>query len=60
MDIFADVLEYGKKFDDAILLLDANPLIGKVVTHTFGINDAIKGFEVAKNSQESGKVLISF
>ena len=51
---------FNDEIDDAILLLDANPLIGKVVTHIFGINDAIKGFEVAKNSQDSGKVLISF
>ena len=50
---------FNNEIDDAILLLDANPWIGKVVTHRFGINDAVKGFEVAKNSQESGKVLIS-
>ena len=51
---------FNDEIDDAILVLDQNPWIGKVVTHTFEINEAIKGFEVAKNSQESGKVLISF
>jgi L-idonate 5-dehydrogenase len=50
---------FNDEIDDAILLLEANSWIGKVITHTFEIKNALAGFEVAKNSQESGKVLIS-
>ncbi len=46
------------EIDAAVKMLAEQPSIEKVITHTFSINDAKAGFEMAKNSQESGKVLI--
>jgi L-idonate 5-dehydrogenase len=49
---------FNNEIDDAISMLAENPWIEKTITHTFTLEDSIRGFEVAKNSQESGKVLI--
>ncbi len=52
------------RFDDeiegAVELLSKHPEIADVVvTHTFESDDAKKAFEVARNSNESGKVLVA-
>jgi len=49
---------FNNEIDDAIALLANNPSLEQVITHTFSIDDAIAGFEMAKNSELSGKVLI--
>lgn len=51
---------FNNEIDEAITMLDQNLWIGQVITHTFGIENSVKAFEMAKNSQESGKVIIAF
>ena len=49
---------FNTEIDDAITMLAEHPDLDKVITHTFALQDAIAGFEMAKNSELSGKVLI--
>jgi len=49
---------FQDEIDTAVAMLAEHPEMAKVITHTFSLADAIAGFEMAKNSQESGKVLI--
>jgi L-idonate 5-dehydrogenase len=49
---------FNNEIDDAIALLAQHPSLEHVITHTFSIDEAIAGFEMAKNSELSGKVLI--
>jgi L-idonate 5-dehydrogenase len=42
----------------AIELLANNPWISAAITHTYPLDKAVEAFAMAKNSQESGKVLI--
>ena len=44
----------------AVKLLADNPWISSAITHTFTPDQAVEAFAMAKNSQESGKVLIEF
>ena len=39
-------------------MLADNPWIASTITHTYGLHDAVEAFAMAKNSEESGKVLI--
>ncbi len=47
------------EFDEAIKLLAANPKFDNVITHVLSIDEAPAAFAVAKDSESSGKVLIS-
>jgi L-idonate 5-dehydrogenase len=49
---------FKDEIDQAIILLAENPWIGGAITHIFKVERAKEAFEMAKNSQESGKVLI--
>ena len=49
---------FKDEIDQAIVLLAENHWIGDAITHTFGIDQAEEAFAMAKNSEESGKVLI--
>jgi L-idonate 5-dehydrogenase len=49
---------FNTEMDDAINLLAQHPELEKVITHIFSLDDSIAGFEMAKNSELSGKVLI--
>jgi L-idonate 5-dehydrogenase len=49
---------FKDEIDQAIILLAENPWIGGAITHIFKVEQAKEAFEMAKNSQESGKVLI--
>ena len=52
---------FNDEIDDVIAALTDGTLhIGPVITHEFPVRDAIEAFEVARNSAESGKVLLSF
>lgn len=44
----------------AVKLLAENQWISSAITHTFTPDQAVEAFAMAKNSQESGKVLIEF
>lgn len=50
---------FKDEIDQAITMLDANPTIAQAITHEFAVDDAVAAFEMAKNSQESGKVLVA-
>lgn len=51
------------RFDDeiteAVDLLAGDARVERVITHTFGVQDAAEAFAVARDSQASGKVLVS-
>lgn len=47
------------EFDEAITILAENPAIEKVITHVLPLDQAVEAFAVAKDSEVSGKVLIS-
>lgn len=49
---------FKDEIDEAVKLLAAHAWIGSAITHTFSVDQAREAFEMAKNSQESGKVLI--
>ena len=41
-------------------LADGSLYVSAIVTHEFDVNDALGAFEAARNSAESGKVLLKF
>lgn len=49
---------FNTEIDSAIDLVAENPWIEKAITHTFPLEEAISAFAMAKNSEDSGKVLI--
>ena len=51
---------FSTDIDDAVELLASDPAIATVITHVFPAAEAVAGFEMAKDSSESGKVLIEF
>jgi len=51
---------FNNEIDDAVALIAAHPEVGQVVTHVMPASEAEKAFETAKDSQESGKVLVRF
>lgn len=50
---------FNDEIDRAIELLKENPLIENVITHELPANQAIEAFAVAKDSENSGKVIVS-
>ena len=50
---------FNTEIDDAISMITANPFLEGVITHTYPLTEAIVAFGMAKNSEESGKVLIA-
>ena len=56
---YLGTFRFDDEIDQAITLLAANPSIGKVVTHVIDAEHIIEAFETARNSQESGKVVVS-
>ena len=52
---------FNDEIDDVIAALaDGTLNVDPVVTHEFPLAEALEGFEVARNSAESGKVLLNF
>ncbi|CAB4825526.1 unannotated protein [freshwater metagenome] len=49
---------FKDEIDVAIKMLADSPWIASTITHTYGLYDAVEAFAMAKNSEESGKVLI--
>jgi L-idonate 5-dehydrogenase len=50
---------FNTEIDDAVSMISENPWIEEAITHIFPVEEAIAGFEMAKNSELSGKVLIA-
>jgi L-idonate 5-dehydrogenase len=50
---------FDDEIDDAIKLLANDPNIQKVITHVVEASKVAEAFEVAKNSETSGKVIVS-
>ena len=50
---------FNAEIDDAITMLVNNPWITKAISHTFPISKALEAFEMAKDSERSGKVLLA-
>jgi L-iditol 2-dehydrogenase/L-idonate 5-dehydrogenase len=52
---------FNDEIDEVITALaDGSLAVDPVVTHEFDLNHGLEAFEVAKNSAESGKVLLNF
>jgi L-idonate 5-dehydrogenase len=52
---------FNNEIDDVIAALaDGTLIIDPVITHEYSLDDALNAFEVARNSAESGKVLLNF
>lgn len=50
---------FHDEIDEAVALLAADPGIEAVITHTFGLDDAVTAFEVARDSRTSSKVVVT-
>jgi L-idonate 5-dehydrogenase len=51
---------FKDEIDLAVKILSENSWISSAITHTYTAAQAVEAFAMAKNSQESGKVLIEF
>ncbi|MFD1505669.1 L-idonate 5-dehydrogenase [Georgenia yuyongxinii] len=50
---------FDDEIDEAVQMLRANPSIEQVITHTLSADRALEAFAAAKDSETSGKVVIS-
>lgn len=50
---------FKDEIDEAIRRLEANPAIEDVITHEFAADDAVAAFAAARDSDASGKVIVS-
>ncbi len=55
---YLGVFRFNNEIDEAIKMLKNNPGLKKVITQVFPISEAVAAFEIAKNSEISGKVLV--
>jgi len=53
------VFRFDDEIDEAVRLLTDDPSLEAVVTHRLPATEAVRAFEVAKDSSASGKVLVS-
>ncbi len=52
---------FNNEIDDVITAFADGPLhISPVITHEYPLSQGLEAFEVARNSAESGKVLLNF
>ena len=52
---------FNDEIDDVIAALaDGSLAVDPVITHEFALSDGLEAFEMAKNSAQSGKVLLNF
>lgn len=49
---------FNTEIDDAIEMLASNEWIGQAISHTIKISEVISAFNIAKDSAQSGKVLV--
>lgn len=50
---------FDDEIDEAVAILDATPSIDQVITHTLPAGRALEAFAAAKDSERSGKVVVS-
>ncbi|PPF83857.1 L-idonate 5-dehydrogenase [Pseudoclavibacter sp. RFBJ3] len=50
---------FKDEIDEAIVILDAHPEIEEVITHEVRADDTVTAFGLARNSEESGKVIVA-
>lgn len=50
---------FDDEIDEAVTMLAEHPEIARVITHEIPADKVVEAFETARNSQESGKVLVS-
>jgi len=56
---YLGTFRFDDEIDQAITLLAEHPEIGQVITHVIDADHIVQAFETARNSQESGKVVVS-
>ena len=49
---------FDNEVDEAIEMIAAAPSVADVVTHVIAVDQATEAFDIAKNSEISGKVLV--
>jgi L-idonate 5-dehydrogenase len=55
---YRGAFRFDTEFDDAIALLAGTAALDPVITHTFGLGDAMTAMEVAADPAVSGKVVL--
>lgn len=53
------VFRFRDEIDDAVRMLQEHPEIEAVITHVLPVDDAVRAFEIAKDSTASGKVVVA-
>ena len=56
---YLGTFRFDNEIDQAITMLAEHPEIAKVITHVIDADNIVEAFETARNSQESGKVVVS-
>ncbi|MFT3861174.1 L-idonate 5-dehydrogenase [Micropruina sp.] len=56
---YLGTFRFDNEIDQAIAMLADYPQIAKVITHVIDADRIVEAFETARNSQESGKVVVS-
>ena len=56
---YLGTFRFDNEIDQAIAMLAEHPEIAQVITHVIDADDIVDAFETARNSQESGKVVVS-
>lgn len=56
---FLGCFRFNDEIDEAITMLAEHPEIAGVITHVVPADDVVRAFETARDSQESGKVIVS-
>ena len=56
---FKGCFRFDDEIDAAIDLLAAHPEVARVITHVIPADRVLEAFDIARNSQESGKVVVS-
>ena len=51
---------FNDEISEAVVMLAAHPIIASAITHVLPASETEKAFEIAKDSQVSGKVLVDF
>jgi L-idonate 5-dehydrogenase len=56
---FTGCFRFDDEIDEAIELLAAHPEIAQVITHVVPVDRVQEAFDIARDSQQSGKVVVS-
>lgn len=56
---FTGCFRFDDEIDEAVRLLAANPAIRSIITHVVPADRAQEAFDLARDSQRSGKVVVS-